>query len=243
MIKRKLRFGASFVFALVLAQLASEFSRANDLTTSVGYYSQGSIREASALPLQGTGFVKIFANRARYYGSAEITSLIVDSAKELQKRFPSPDRIQIADLSAQKGGFIGGHVSHQNGLDADIAFIRLNQTEQPPRFDQTKNHGFQEVFVKNGKISENFDALRNWELIRILFESGKVQRIFMDQEIKQSLCRHLKATNQLLHYKNIVSRIRIESDHTAHMHVRLYCPKGNSECKAQPDRVFDLGCM
>jgi murein endopeptidase len=50
----------------------------------------------------------------------------------------APQRIGIGDLSRPGGGDFGvrygrpGHVSHQNGLDADLYYPRLDRKERPP---------------------------------------------------------------------------------------------------------------
>lgn len=52
---------------------------------------------------------------------------------------PLAPRVGIADLSRPEGGFFGkrygglGHASHQNGLDVDLYYPRLDAAELPPR--------------------------------------------------------------------------------------------------------------
>ena len=52
---------------------------------------------------------------------------------------PRAPRVTIGDLSRPRGGDFGprfggsGHVSHQNGLDADLYYPRLDRRERPPR--------------------------------------------------------------------------------------------------------------
>ena len=52
---------------------------------------------------------------------------------------PEAPRVGIGDLSRPRGGNFGprfggpGHASHQNGLDADVYYPRLDRRERPPR--------------------------------------------------------------------------------------------------------------
>jgi murein endopeptidase len=58
---------------------------------------------------------------------------------EFSAAHPHAPRIGIGDLSRPRGGDFGvrygrpGHVSHQNGLDVDIYYPRLDRWELPPR--------------------------------------------------------------------------------------------------------------
>ena len=70
------------------------------------------------------------------------TSKLVDTVEQLSidygVRFPIGPRLVVGDLSRQHGGPFGvefggvGHASHQNGLDVDIYYPRLDGLEQPP---------------------------------------------------------------------------------------------------------------
>ena len=70
------------------------------------------------------------------------TSKLVDTVEQLSidygVKFPIGPRLVVGDLSRQHGGPFGvefggvGHASHQNGLDVDIYYPRLDGLEQPP---------------------------------------------------------------------------------------------------------------
>jgi murein endopeptidase len=55
------------------------------------------------------------------------------------ERFPDAPRIGVGDLSRRHGGDFGpeisggiGHATHQNGLDVDVYYPRLDRAERAP---------------------------------------------------------------------------------------------------------------
>jgi murein endopeptidase len=82
---------------------------------------------------------------------------------------PAAPRVGVGDLSRPRGGDFGirygppGHASHQNGLDADLYYPRLDRRERAPRtaaqidrrlsqelVDRFVRAGAQKVFVGPG---------------------------------------------------------------------------------------------
>jgi murein endopeptidase len=54
--------------------------------------------------------------------------------REYAAAHPASPRVGIGDLSRRRGGPFGPkHASHQNGLDADVYYPRLDRRERPPR--------------------------------------------------------------------------------------------------------------
>jgi penicillin-insensitive murein endopeptidase len=160
----------------------------------IGFYNKGRLKQSSRLGSQGKGFIHLFPARNRYYGSQGLVSLLENASAQIADAFPGGERLQIADLSEVRGGPVGQHVSHQNGLDVDLVYFRNNHTEQAP---STAND-LLESFVIDGKISPNFDIPRNWQFIRLLVNAGRVNRIFMDPVIKDTFCKYLGEEKILL---------------------------------------------
>ena len=164
--------------------------------------------------------------------------MVQKAASEMEDLFPLRDRLQVGDISAVHGGLITRHNSHQNGLDADLTYYRLNGVEQlPDIFDE-----FSENMIVDGKISPNFDHERNWELMKSLHRYGKVQRIFADQLIKVELCHYAQEKSEDKTYEEVLRSLRHVEDHTDHFHVRLYCPKNAKNCIAQEETPPGSGC-
>lgn len=205
----------------------------------VGYYSNGSIRNGVELPDSGPGYMKLFLHRNRAWGTQEMIDMLITSAGLMNKKFPNKDRLQVGDISKKGGGDVTDlHSSHQNGLDVDLTYYRVNEVEQ--RVSQID--GFAENMVINGRLSRNFDSARNWEFIKQLHESGEVQRIFVDPVIKKELCRQARMKKELLRFDDILRSIRPYANHADHMHVRLKCPRDARNCQSQEDPPAGTGC-
>jgi murein endopeptidase len=105
----------------------------------------GRLEHAVHLPAEGERFftwdpvLKRAPNRSwRRFGSDRLIRVVLDVLTAFAAAHPDAPRIGIGDLSRPNGGDFGvrygrpGHVSHQNGLDADLYYPRLDGKERPP---------------------------------------------------------------------------------------------------------------
>jgi penicillin-insensitive murein endopeptidase len=203
-----------------------------------GFYSKGSLANASQFPLENEDLMKIMRPRDRGYATFDMTAVVGFAAGELHKAYPDGERIQIGDVCAVHGGQLAQHASHQNGLDADIVYPRVNHREQDPAIST----GFDELFVKDGQISPNFDQERVWFFIKSLVSTGRVVRMFMDPVIKATLCQYAQSIGEYDSGTEILRRMRPLVDHQNHVHVRITCPKESPQCLAQVPVPPGSGC-
>lgn len=182
---------------------------------SHGDYEAGALFWPRELSADGPGFVHLFHFRGRYFGSTLLVSLLERAALFLSEESPpDSERLQIGDLSSFYGGRIRGHQSHQNGLDADIVYLRHNHREQ----DLLYARGFREEFVRRGRLSSNFDVERNRALIRFFIATDYVRNIFVDPVILNALIQgHEEET--------WVGFLKPYPRHADHMHLRLIRPE------------------
>jgi murein endopeptidase len=74
----------------------------------------------------------------RRYGHERMVRMLLRVVGEFRRAHPEAPRIGIADLSRPRGGSFGrrygglGHASHQNGLDVDVLYPRLDREETRP---------------------------------------------------------------------------------------------------------------
>jgi penicillin-insensitive murein endopeptidase len=210
--------------------LFSIFTR--NFPQSFGLYDRGHLEHPDMLPLTGPGFEKVFRERDRGYGSLDVITLIEGASQEIHRFLPRVSVVQIGDIAAAKGGPIGGHASHQNGLDADIAFFNTKNTTMPTTGSKSKVTGFATNYVdRKGKVSSEFDVEANWKMVQILIASGHVDRIFADQHIKKEFCEYAVAHGMREEWKETLRKIRHWPDHQDHMHVRIICPTGSTKCE------------
>jgi penicillin-insensitive murein endopeptidase len=229
------------LIALSSSVFAEEYSADRaDRPEPIGFYSDGSLRNGVRLPDEGPGFMKLFLERNRNYGTQEILDLITKTTAAMDKKFPNTDRLQVGDVAKEGGGLMSDlHASHQNGLDVDVTYYRRNHVEQ----DIAHTNGFAEVMViKDTRISKNFDTGRIWEFLKKLHQNGRVQRIFMDPVIKKELCRYATLLNETKQYTEVLRSLRPYPGHQDHMHIRLRCPTDAKECRAQEEVPPGTGC-
>ncbi len=200
---------------------------------SIGSYANGCLEGAQPLPLQNEGYQVVRSERGRYYAHPKTVGFIQDlgklSAQQLNKQ------LLIADISLAKGGrFAHGHSSHQTGLDIDIWLRLLNKklTKQQLK----KPYSISLVDKNSFTIRDKFWQDAHFELIKATAQDLRVSRIFVNSVIKEKLCALETADDSWLR------KVRPWWGHSAHMHVRLYCPKGDKNCIAQPEPKEGSGC-
>jgi hypothetical protein len=75
----------------------------------------------------------------RRFASRRLVATLHRVLREYAEAHPDAPRVGIGDLSRRDGGDFGrrfgapGHASHQNGLDVDVYYPRLDRKERPPR--------------------------------------------------------------------------------------------------------------
>ncbi len=195
---------------------------------SIGKYFNGCVIGAKALPLQGRGYQVIHSYKNRFYGHQDLISFIKKLGKEAQKSKLST--VLVADMGMPAGGrFSSGHASHQTGLDADI-WLRLGSLTKEQAENPTAT-----VYVSGEKTNKNW-TVDQAKLIRLAALDKKVARIFVNPAIKVKLCVTARGNRSWLR------KVRPWYGHTAHMHVRLHCPKNSPYCKKQTPTAKGEGC-
>ena len=114
-------------------------------STPVGVWWAGKLRRGVQLPAEGPDWFtwdpvrKRLPNRGwRRWGTDRLVRTLLEVLGEFQDEHPDAPRVGIGDLSRPHGGNFGpqfgppGHASHQNGLDADVYYPRLDRRERAP---------------------------------------------------------------------------------------------------------------
>ena len=108
---------------------------------SVGRPDHGSLVRGVRLPAEGPTFFTwdpIFRRSPdrpwRRYGNDRLVRIVLRVLRDYARAHPEAPRVGIGDLSRPQGGSFGPkHVSHQNGLDVDVYYPRLDRREREPR--------------------------------------------------------------------------------------------------------------
>jgi murein endopeptidase len=111
------------------------------VSTAVGSPANGRLVGGVQFPAEGATFftwdpvLHRSPNRGwRRWGTDRLVRLVLRVAREYAAAHPNAPRIGIGDLSRPRGGPFGPkHATHQNGLDVDVYYPRLDGLERPPK--------------------------------------------------------------------------------------------------------------
>jgi protein MpaA len=160
---------AAALLALCAIGAAGGLARAEPGSRSVGLPWAGSLVGGVQLEREGAHIVtwdgvrERTPNRGgRRYGSARLVATLERVAGEYAAAHPDAARVVVGDLSRPNGGDFGrrygppGHSSHQNGLDADVYYPRLDRRERPPwaarQIDRVLAQDLVDRFVAAGAV-------------------------------------------------------------------------------------------
>jgi murein endopeptidase len=101
--------------------------------TSVGLPFAGRLLDGTQLPVEGPDWVTwnpvtdSSPNRPhRLYGHERTIRAILSVAAAHRTANPDAPRLVVGDISLRDGGPMNEHVSHENGLDVDVYYPRLD---------------------------------------------------------------------------------------------------------------------
>jgi murein endopeptidase len=193
---------------------------------SVGAPWSGRLRNGTELG-EGEGY---FVRRPwRAFGTKRTVSAIERVIAAVREQIPELHVLAIGDLSAEHGGFISEHSSHQSGRDADLGL-----------YYYTRPRAYPWSFVV--ATEENLDLEATFALIVELAKTGDVHMMFLDFDVQGLIYEWALANGededrlarlfQFPHGRGTsVGMVRHEPNHADHLHVRFHCPKSDSACR------------
>jgi len=196
---------------------------------SVGEPWAGRLQHPTALP-PGEGYV--IRRPSRAFGTETTVELIERAIGETLEAFPDEHVLAIGDISAESGGLITQHRSHQSGRDVDIG---LFYNEQPADYPANFVHA----------TEDNLDCAATFKLLESFLAStdddGGVLMIFLDFDVQGILYswaldhgiseRRLGRIFQYPHGRgSSEGLVRHVANHDNHMHVRFKCPSEDTAC-------------
>jgi len=148
------------------------------------------------------------------WGTEETLAYLDAALRKVHATLPDTPALALGDISAQTGGPISPHLSHQAGRDVDISYFYLGEQR----------------WYRRGNAA-NLDVKRNWAFIRALVTETDVDLIFMDNSI-QALVRDYALSigedrawvEGLFGHGRERAIIRYARGHATHVHVRFYNP-------------------
>jgi penicillin-insensitive murein endopeptidase len=201
---------------------------------AIGFYTHGCLAGGTELPLTGTTWQVMRPSRRRNFGHPALVAFI----EKLAAKAPSVgwNGLLVGDMAQARGGpMLGGHASHQVGLDADI-WLTPMPTRELSRAERDKISATNMVARSRRDVDPAVWTSRHTALLRVAAEDDAVERIFVNPAIKRALCRETGAKGEWLR------KVRPWWGHDYHFHVRLACPAGSAECKPQDRPPDGAGC-
>jgi murein endopeptidase len=149
------------------------------------------------------------------WGTEETIKYLATAIDTVRAQFPDTPKIYIGNLSAQRGGKLRPHVSHQAGEDVDIGYYYTKDVKWYTR-----------------ATASNLDRPRTWALIRALLSKTDVRYIFIDTGLQRLLRQYAESIGEDPQWIESVFKggpdgpavIRHAPGHATHIHVRFYNP-------------------
>lgn len=184
---------------------------------SIGLATDGALEDGCRIASTGPGYVAV---NKHAWGTDLMVAVLQAAAATVAQQFPAGAPTVIGALSAEGGGTLRPHRSHQSGRDVDVGYFRTGQ-KSARRFEPTD--------------SGNFDPEKTWALLEAILYSADVTFVFLDYELQAVLYDGLvevgwseAALGMLFQYPagRDVPRgvIRHARGHADHFHVRFRCP-------------------
>jgi len=108
--------------------------------TSHGLPYSGSLTAGTQLPVEGPDWVtwnpvedRVPNERRRLFGNERTIRKTLTVIGAYRTAHPDAPRVVVGDISFRGGGPMEAHVSHQNGLDVDVYYPRLDGALREPR--------------------------------------------------------------------------------------------------------------
>jgi penicillin-insensitive murein endopeptidase len=200
----------------------------------IGYYTNGCVAGAQALPINGKTWQVMRLSRNRNWGHPNLIKFLERFANKAPKL--GWNGLLVGDLAQPRGGpMLTGHWSHQVGLDADIWLT--------PMPDRVLTLQEREEMMATNVVADDWNDVnpKIWSpahiaLLKAAATDREVERVLINPAIKKALCRDVKGDRSWLH------TMRPVFGHNYHFHVRIRCPADSPNCKKQPAAPNDEGC-
>ncbi len=202
---------------------------------AIGWYAKGCLSGAKALPIDGPAWQIMRLSRNRMWGHPTLISLVERLATESKEKDGWPGLL-VGDIAQPRGGpMTSGHASHQVGLDADVWLTRMPDRRLTDKeredISATSMLAADDISVDPKVFGEG-----QVKLIKRAASYRQVERVLVHPAIKKALCAAAGTDRGWL------AKVRPYWGHYYHMHIRIGCPSGSTNCKSQPPPPGDDGC-
>jgi LysM repeat protein len=170
----------------------------------------------------------VIRDRGRAWATEETATWLFEAFDSVRREHGVSRRARVHDISRRTGGFMSGHVSHQNGRDVDIS---LYQRVCPGGVCPMRRTSPQEL-----------DVARQWTFFEHLLSRNRLEAVFLDYDLQAPLYQQARAagaTRRQLHQWFQYPRgrgfplgiIRHYPRHRDHAHIRFRCHESDADCR------------
>ncbi|HET9929856.1 MAG TPA: penicillin-insensitive murein endopeptidase [Polyangiaceae bacterium] len=165
------------------------------------------------------------------YGTVETVKYLSDAVRKVHAAFADTPALSLGHISAQRGGPLRPHVSHQAGRDVDISFYYVGGARWYTRGTES-----------------NLDLPRTWALVRALVTETDVDMILIDHSIQQWLWRYAREHGEDAAWVDSLFQgkgagrpiVRHAPGHATHLHIRFFNPEAQETARrAHPALVAE----
>ncbi len=150
------------------------------------------------------------------FGTEETIESLAGAIHAVHAEFPDTPRIYVGQISAEHGGYLRPHRSHQSGRDVDLGYYYRGG----PRWYARANE-------------KTLDAARTWALVKALALDPNVEALFIDRSVQALLRKHAESRAEDPAFLDTLFQspkrrdtlIRHEWGHLTHVHARFKCPE------------------
>ena len=197
---------------------------------SIGAPNDGKLQNGVQIP-DSPLYVRRYPNIM--WGSSHMIETLIGAIARFRQDLTFDHELVLADVSRRRGGKFKPHKSHQAGRDIDIWMPTLKGVyKQKYLGDETRD--------RKPRPNE-IDWYATWGLVRALFETGEVIKIFLDYSLQENL---YKAAEDMGATEEELAKIQWprgpgaggatiahSAGHVGHIHVRFKCSKSDVDCK------------
>lgn len=197
------------------------------MSLSIGSPNAGSMRRAKRLK-KGPGLALLERSKDRHFGHPALILMLQRSAKQIARANPGA-KLAVGDISAEAGGPLSGHHSHQSGRDADLGFYARDAKGKlvaPEKFV---------AYGADGKANDGsglvFDDALNWALVESMARDTRANLayVFVSRGLRARLLAYAAQKKRPKKYVELVVALFMQPEnaepHNDHFHVRIRCPK------------------
>jgi murein endopeptidase len=200
-----------------------------------GSYSYGRLKLADNIDPQMGLFIKNQLDPEAIYGTTSLVNFVNAFSQEYLNL--NSQKVMISNLSEKNGGPLKVlHVSHQNGLDADISYPST-VTNENMLVSVVPGKG------KPGHPRGDLKIKETWELFKWIIKNSKIDLILVHPFVKNKMCQYAKEVHEMELGEKILVKLVPDSSHYNHFHVRLECQLADRLCERNKNPPTEIGCQ